>query len=66
MPIDFEKLQSDQAFQAFEDWYEGEKSTVSALVDAATTPYVFTGRAKKLIGQTYLLDKWDRTRKTPT
>ena len=66
MPIDFEKLQNDQANQALEDWYESEKSNVSQLINAATAPYVFTGRAKKVLGQTFLLDKWDRTKDEPT
>lgn len=66
MPVDFEKLQVNQAVQTLEDWYEGEKSTVSQLIDTASSPYVFTGRAKKLLGQTFLIDKWDRTKAEPT
>ena len=54
--IDFNKSVANAALQSLEDWYEGERATVSGLMDTATTPKTFTGAEKKLIAKSYL--KW--------
>lgn len=51
------KATLNDALQALEDWYEGEKATVSGLIDAATAPYVFSAAHKKDIAAYYLLQK---------
>lgn len=58
--IDFDKPTVNSAFQAIEDWYEANKAQISSDIDAATTPYVFTGAQKKLLGAYWLLQKSGR------
>lgn len=59
-PIDFNKSIINAALQAVEDWYEGEKSTVSGLIDTATSPFAFTNPQKKMMGAAYLIQKSKR------
>ena len=53
-PIDFDKGTINAALQAVEDWFEGERATVSAAIDAATSPYVFSNARKKKLVRFYL------------
>ena len=55
--IDFDKTIANATFQAMEDWYEGERATVSSNIDTASSPKSFTNAEKKLIAAAYLLWK---------
>ena len=56
-PIDFGKPVANSVFQAVEDWYEGQRLTVSSDIAAASSPKSFTNEEKKLIAKAYLLWK---------
>ena len=52
--IDFDKPIANSTLQSVEDWYEGERATVSSDIDAASSPKVFSNPEKKLIAAAYL------------
>ena len=52
--IDFGKPIANATFQAIEDWYEGERTVVSGLINTASSPKSFTNAEKKLIAKHYL------------
>ena len=52
--VDFGKPTINDAFQAIEDWYEGERVTVSGLIDTGTSPKVFTNTEKKTLAKAFL------------
>jgi hypothetical protein len=56
-PVVWTKPVINLAFQAIEDWFEANKASGSAAVDAATAPFVFTGPQKKLLFAAWLLAK---------
>ena len=58
--ITFTKPTIDAALQAVEDWFEGERAVVSAAIDAATTPHVFTNGQKKKMVRWFLQQKSKR------
>lgn len=60
--VDFVKATVNNAFQALEDWYEGEKSNVSSLINTATSPYIFTADEKRFMAAYFLLQKAARER----
>jgi len=53
-PVDFNRSVANASFQAMEDWYEGQRSTVSSDIDTASTPKSFSNSEKKLISAAYL------------
>ncbi len=55
--IDFPKSVANASFQSLEDWYEGERATVSTDIDVASSPKSFTNSEKKKIAKAYLLWK---------
>jgi len=52
--IDFNKTIANSTLQAMENWYEGQRATVSSDIDSASTPKSFTNPEKKLIAAAYL------------
>ena len=56
-PINYDKPIINLAIQFLEDWYEGEKATVSAGLNAATAPMVLTNSQKKKLGGAFLVLK---------
>lgn len=59
--VTWSKDEINAASQALEDWYEGEKATVSALVDTATNAgalsHNFTNAIKKTLAAHFLTQK---------
>ncbi len=53
-PTDFNKSIVNATIQALEDWYEGERSVVSGLMNTASSPKSFTNAEKKLIAKQFL------------
>lgn len=58
--IDFTKATINAAFQEIEDWYTASKATVSADIDTATSPKVFTNAEKKFIFRAWLSKQADK------
>ena len=56
--ITYVKADANAAFQALEDWYEGERTAVSGLIDTATSPFVFTNTEKKKMAGVFLKQKF--------
>lgn len=60
--VDFTKPQVNAAIQAIEDWFEANRATLAAAIDAATAPYVFPAAQKKLLAAMWLDHKSRRDR----
>lgn len=60
--VAWDKSQINAIIQVLEDWYEAERPTVSALMDTATAPFVFSNAVKKKVGAWFLKQKSDRER----
>lgn len=48
------------AFQAIEDWFEGERVVLSSEINTATIPFVFTNPQKKKLVARYMEYKFRR------
>jgi hypothetical protein len=57
---DYDKPTINSAMQAIEDWFEGERLTISSEIDLATSPQVLTNQQKKLLGAIWMLKKHGR------
>lgn len=53
----WEKPAINAAIQALEDWYEGERATVNAALNAATSPLTLTAEQKKKLVGYFLIEK---------
>lgn len=51
--INYDKGTVNAAIQVLEDWYQDQKAVVSASVNSATSPFVFSNAAKKALGAYY-------------
>lgn len=62
LPIDYDKPKINAALQAVEDWFEkpAVKADLSSDIDAATTPFVFTGPQKKRLVAYWIKQKFGR------
>lgn len=58
--VNFNRVQIHAAFQALEDWYEGEKAAVGSALNAATDPVVLDPAVKKAMVIEFLRQKLDR------
>ena len=58
--IDFNKATANATLQAIEDWYEGQRTVVSGLINTASAPKSFTAAEKKLIAKHFLKWKFDQ------
>ena len=60
--VNYSKAQINAAIQALEDWWDDtqQQTTVSAEIDTATSPFVFTNAQKKKIAKFWLCNKGER------
>jgi hypothetical protein len=54
------KAQVNSAIQAIEDWFEASRPSLSAAINAATTPLVLTGAQKGRLLKYFLAQKAGR------
>lgn len=58
--VTWDKATINAALQAIEDWYEGQRATVAGDINAATTPFVFTGLQKKKMAKHFIRQKFEK------
>ncbi len=59
---DWSSTQADAAVQAIEDWFEANRGAISAAINAASSPKVFSAAQKKTLLLEFLLQKVRRER----
>ena len=62
IPINYSKVQIKTALQAVEDWFDkpAVKAVLSADIDTATAPFVFTNAQKKKLIKRWLRFRFDK------
>jgi hypothetical protein len=58
--VDYDKPTINNAITAIEDWFESNKSSLISAINAASSPYTFTGAVKKKLIRYWLLQKSKR------
>jgi len=58
--VDYNRPTINAAMQAVEDWFDGERATISAQIDIATSPKVLSNQQKKKLVGFWMLKKYVR------
>lgn len=58
--INYTKAQVNAATQAIEDWFEANRASLAAAINAATDPFVFTNAQKLQLVKHWLRQKFER------
>lgn len=58
--VDYTKAQINAALQAIEDFFEANRGAISAAINTATAPYVFTAAQKRRMVAYWLQQKFGR------
>lgn len=58
--VSWDKSQINAATQAIEDWFESNRASLGAAINAATNPFVFTNPQKLLLVKAWLRQKFER------
>lgn len=58
--VNYNKANINSGLQAIEDWFNNNRSTVSDLIDTATSPFIFTNSQKRALSKFWLRQKFDR------
>lgn len=58
--VDYSKSTANLALQAIEDWLEQNRASLSAAINVATAPYVFTAPMKRRLFAHWCRQKFGR------
>ena len=58
--VDYIKPQINAAIQGIEDWFEANRPSLSAAINTATGPFIFTNAQKVALVKYWLASKFER------